>query len=160
MSDDGILGAFKSHAFLGPLGDRLLLVLASGARPFRAAPGEYLARAGEPVHAFYLIQAGHVTIDAPAPGLDAALQTVGPGGVVGWSWLLPPHRWQFGARATDEVRGIAFNAEWLRDQCEQDHELGYHLLRQLLTVVAGRLAATWRQVAVSLGRPDRVPEHS
>lgn len=62
------------------------------------------------------------------------------------AWVLPPHRWHFDARATDEVRGIVFDAAWLRDQCEQNHELGYHLLKQLLAVVSGRLAATWRQL--------------
>lgn len=147
MNNESLVGMFKSHAFLNQLGDRLLLLLASGARPFRAAPDTYLARNAEPAHAFYLIQSGHVAIEVPATvGGTAPLQTVGPGEVVGWSWLLPPHRWQFDARALDEVQGIAFDATWLRDQCEQNHELGYHLLKQLLTVVSARLAATRRQL--------------
>lgn len=147
MNDESILGMFKSHAFLSKLGDRLLLLLASGARPFQVAPDSLLARNGEPAHAFYLIQSGHVAIDVPATGGGpATIQTVGPGEVVGWSWLLPPHRWQFDARAADAVGGIAFDAEWLRDQCDQNHELGYHLLKQLLAVVSGRLAATRRQL--------------
>ena len=70
------------------------------------------------------------------------IQTVGAGEVVGWSWLLPPYRWQFDARATSAVQGLVFDAAWLREQCEQDHELGYHLLWQLLVVVSSRLAAS------------------
>ena len=54
MADETMLDTFRSHAFLRPLGDRLLMLLASGARPFRAAPGDFLARDGEPAHAFYL----------------------------------------------------------------------------------------------------------
>ena len=36
---------------------------------------------------------------------------------------------------------IAESANWLRERCEQDHELGYHLLKQLVIVIASRLAA-------------------
>jgi hypothetical protein len=40
------------------------------------------------------------------------------------------------------VKGVVFDAAWLREKCTQDHELGYHLLKQLVTVIASRLAAT------------------
>ena len=143
MSKQGLLGAFGTHAFLDCLSDQHLMRLASGVRPFKAAPGEFLGRDGEPTHAFYLIQSGHVEIGSHNGVHEfAALAAVGPGEVVGWSWLLPPHRWQFDCRAADPVQGLMFDAEWLRDQCECDHELGYHLLKHLLAVVASRLAAT------------------
>jgi CRP-like cAMP-binding protein len=148
MSSEGILGTFASHDFFRHLGDRHLMLLASGAKPFTAAVGEYLAREGEPAKAFYLIQSGHVEVGTQTADRGrAVVQHVGPGEVVGWSWLLAPYRWQFDARAIDPVQGIAFDAEWLREKCEQDHELGYHLLMQLLAVMASRLAATWRQLA-------------
>ena len=79
-------------------------------------------------------------------GEEVPIQNVGPGEVVGWSWLVPPHRWQFNGRPVQEVQGIAFNAQWLRDLCERDYSLGYHLLRQLVAVMAERLAATRRQL--------------
>src|SRR5438552_571778 len=133
MANEGILGTFASHDFFRRLGDRHLMLLASGAKPFSVAAGEYLFREGEPARAFYLIQSGHVEVGSQTANRgEAIVQTVGPGEVVGWSWLLPPHRWQFNSRAVDTVRGVAFDAEWLREKCEQDHELGYHLLTQLL----------------------------
>ena len=61
--------------------------------------------------------------------------------MVGWSWLLPPYEWHFDARAVDSVQGLLFDAAWLREQCEQDYELGYHLLKELLAVVTSRLGA-------------------
>lgn len=156
MTDQGILGTFTSHDFLRRLGDRHLMLLASGAKPFTAAPGEHLSREGEPATTFYLIQSGHVEVGTrDASRGEVIVQSVGPGDVVGWSWLLPPYRWQFDARAVDTVQGVAFDAEWLREKCEQDHELGYHLLTQLVAVIASRLAATWRQVAgVQAVRPS------
>jgi CRP-like cAMP-binding protein len=147
MSDEGLLGTFASHEFLRGLDRRHLMLLASGARPFTAVPGELLAHEGETAKAFYLIQSGHVALSARAGGRgNVEVQTVGPGEVVGWSWLVPPHRWQFEARAKDAVAGLAFDAAWLRQQCEEDHQLGYYLLRHLVTVLAGRLAATRRKL--------------
>jgi CRP-like cAMP-binding protein len=143
MTEPGVPGAFASHAFIQGLSDQHRIRLASGVRLFMASAGEYLAREGEPAHAFYLIQFGQVEIGTHLAERGAVpIQTVGAGEVVGWSWLLPPYRWQFDARATLAVQGLAFDAAWLREQCEQDHELGYQLLKQLLAVVSSRLAAT------------------
>jgi hypothetical protein len=46
----------------------------------------------------------------------------------------------------DAVQGLKFDAEWLREKCAQDHELGYLLSKQLLTVLGNRLAATRLQL--------------
>ena len=34
-----------------------------------------------------------------------AVQTIGPGDALGWSWLFAPHRWHFTARAVESVAG-------------------------------------------------------
>jgi CRP-like cAMP-binding protein len=146
MTEPAILGAFSSHTFIKALSEHHRMRLASGVKPFRASVGDYLAREEEPAHAFYLIQEGHVAIGTHLSTSDAVpIQTVGPGDIVGWSWLLPPYRWQFDARATDGVRGLSFDGTWLRELCEQDYALGYHLLKQLLAVVTSRLTATRHQ---------------
>ncbi len=147
MTEQGILGAFASHPFLNSLSEQHRMLLASGARPFTATKGELLAREGEAAKTFYLIQTGHVAVALHTPDRGVVrIQTVGPGEIVGWSWLVPPHRWQFDCPAIDPVQGLSFDAEWLREKCEQDHELGYHLLKQLVTVIANRLAATRLQL--------------
>jgi CRP-like cAMP-binding protein len=143
VSTPEILSALADHAFCQGMSEQHRIHLASGAGPFTASPGEYLGREGDPAQKFYLIESGHVAIGTHLGEYgEAPIQTVGPGEVVGWSWLLPPHRWQFDARALDAVRGLAFDAAWLRNECEQDHELGYHLLRRLVAAISGRLAAT------------------
>jgi CRP-like cAMP-binding protein len=150
MSRPAILDAFSSHAFLQRLDDRCLMDLASGARPFTVAAGGYLGRAGQPANAFYLIQSGRVTAgqEGPVGELDPFM-TVGPGGVVGWAWLVPPHRWQFDCRAEGPVHGLMFDAAWLRERCERNHELGYHLLREMIGVLASQLATTHQEVAAA-----------
>ena len=147
MTTPQITGLFAQHAFLQPLGERLLMVLASGATPFTAAVDAVLAREGEAARYFYLIQSGRVAISIHTSKRgDVPIQTVGAGEVLGWSWLAPPYLWQFDCKVVEAVQGIKLDAEWLREKCEQDHELGYHLLRQLLTVLATRLESTRRQL--------------
>ena len=147
MAEQALLGTFAKHAFLEALSERHRMILASGAVTFTAKLGEVLAREGSTAKKFYLIQSGQVSlgIETPESGV-VEVQKVGMGDVIGWSWLVPPHRWKFECRAVNQVQGIAFDAEWLREKCEQDHELGYHLLKELLAVVASRLTATRIQV--------------
>jgi CRP-like cAMP-binding protein len=147
MTEPGILGAFAGHEFLKGLSQHHLMFLASGARPFQAKENEVLAREDETAKSFYLIQSGRVAVEIHRPGRGAVrLQTIEPGDVVGWSWIVPPYRWQFDVRALEPVSGLAFDATWLRERCEQDHEMGYHLLKQLIAVIARRLMATRQQL--------------
>ncbi len=142
MSAPAVSNAAASHPFLQTLRDPHRARLTAKSKPFTAMTGEYLAREGEPARAFCLIQSGSVAIGTHLAERGATpIQTVGPGEVVGWSWLVTPYRWQFDARVVQAVQGWTINAEWLREQCETDHELGYDLLKQLLTVVSGRLTA-------------------
>jgi CRP-like cAMP-binding protein len=143
MSAEGILASFEGHAFLHDLGNRHMMMLASGACSFSVEEGRYLGREGQTATHFYLIQSGRVSIEVSRlDGKATRVQLIGPGEAVGWSWLVPPHRWQFDCRAVESVRGIELDAEWLREKCEQDQTLGHQLLKRLVTVLAGRLAAT------------------
>ncbi len=84
-----------------------------------------------------------MALDVQVPGEGpAAIGTVGIGEALGWSWLLPPYQWAFGAQCVTEVHAIEFSAPAVRDRCEADPALGYELTRRLLPVLAGRLQAT------------------
>ena len=159
MTNSSLVDMFAQHEFLRGLSERHRLLLASGARPFTAKPGQVLAREGESAHAFFLIRSGQVALESALPGSDGLLiQQVGPGEIVGWSWLVPPHKWQFSCRAVDAVEGISFDAEWLRDLCERDESLGYRLLKQLVIVITQRLANTRRHlVELHCGTLQRNP---
>ena len=69
------------------------------------------------------------------------IQTVGDGDLLGWSWMLPPYRWHFGARAIEATSVVAFNAACVREQLERDHELGFRMMRRFAQVMATRLEA-------------------
>ena len=91
----------------------------------------------------WIIRDGAVRLDAHVPGgPDMAIETLGPGAVLGWSWLFPPYTWQFGAVATEPTLSIEFAGAELRQLCAADPELGYELTRRLMNVVVQRLQAT------------------
>lgn len=135
--------AAPAHDFLTRLRSDWQKQVSERAQPFTRNPGTYLAREGEPAQAFYLISSGHVAIEIRHPLRGPlTVQTVGPGEVVGWSWILPPYRWQFDARAQTAVTGLEIDAGWLRGELAAQPELGFHFCKELLSVVSSRLAAT------------------
>jgi CRP-like cAMP-binding protein len=151
MTDPETLSALTSHPFLQGLSPAHFHALADCAQRVTLTPGQFLGREHEPANHLYLIQAGRVAIESQT--LDRGtvrIQTLGPGEIVGWSWLVPPHRWQFHACVNELVRAVALDALVLRERCEQDHELGYQLLKRLVAVVAQRLSATQQQLLDSL----------
>lgn len=138
----------SKHAFAKNFRGEHLDKLAEGALPFRANPGDFLGQEHDTAQAFYLIQSGHVEIGTNLNERGSVpIQRVGPDEVVGWSWLLPPYRWEFDARAVNSVEGLVFDAGWLRKLCETDHDLGYQLLKQLVVVVSRRLKSLRMQHA-------------
>jgi CRP-like cAMP-binding protein len=55
---------------------------------------------------FWLIRDGTVNLDVHLPGRgDVVFEQIGPGQVLGWSWLFPPYRWHFGASAAEPGAG-------------------------------------------------------
>jgi CRP/FNR family transcriptional regulator, cyclic AMP receptor protein len=62
--------------------------------------------------------------------------------VIGWSWLVPPHHWQFTARASGPVSAVHLDTDALQLLAEQDPALGYPLALGLFEVVLARLQHT------------------
>jgi CRP-like cAMP-binding protein len=110
-------------------------------------PGEAFIRRGGEANEFYLIRHGKVAVELRTPSRGAlTVQTLGEGEVLGWSWLLPPYRWHFDARAMELVRAIALDGKCLRLKCEEDHHLGYELLKRFAHIVTRRFDATLLQL--------------
>jgi CRP/FNR family cyclic AMP-dependent transcriptional regulator len=106
-------------------------------------PGAMLLAEGDPADEFFLIRRGSVAIETEVPGRGAVtLESLGDGDLVGWSWLVPPYRSAFGARAVDAAHVIALDGACLRGKCEQDPALGYDLLKVVATVFVRRLEET------------------
>ena len=109
--------------------------------------GRYLFREGDQADTFYLVRHGRVLLETFVPGRGSlTIQTVDEGDVVGWSWLYPPYRWHYDARALDMVRAVAFDGACLRGKCSDDHTFGFELLMRFSPVMLERLEATRLQL--------------
>lgn len=136
-----------AHPFLAGLAPGLARQLAGCARNLRFASGDYLLREGEPADEFFLIRDGRVALEMHVPSRPAVIiAALGAGDVVGASWLVPPYRWSFDARASAPSRAFGLDANCLRAQCEADHHLGYEMMRRLLPVMVARMQAARRQM--------------
>jgi CRP/FNR family transcriptional regulator, cyclic AMP receptor protein len=117
--------------------------LAETASQVMFPPGHRIFADGDYAGKFWLIQSGHVVLDVLVPGEDLEITgRVGIGGLVGWSWLIPPYQSAFGAVCVTEVKAFEFNAQAVRDRCAADPALRNELTRRLFQVVAGRLQDT------------------
>ena len=76
--------------------------------------GDSLLREGDRADVFYVIRTGAVALETYVPRRGAVtLQTLHDHDLLGWSWLVPPYRVAFDARAIEETRVIAFDARHL-----------------------------------------------
>lgn len=132
-------------------GQRFLHGMPAGQlKTLAAAASEVMFPAGHRIFAgegyvdrFWLIESGYVALDVQVPGeAPSVIATVGIGGLLGWSWLISPYQWAFGAVCVTEVKAVQFDAQAVRDRCTADPALAYELTRRLLPVLAGRLQAT------------------
>ena len=116
--------------------------------------GEHLFREGDPANSFFVIRHGRVALEIQAPGRGTLMiETLGEGALVGWSWLFPPYRCSFDARALELTRTVAFDGACLRGKCDEDRNLGYELMQRFASVMLERLQATRLQLLDVYGQP-------
>jgi len=100
-------------------------------------PGFLLAGSGLALFLYAVSESSQLGWSSPV-----IIGTVGIGGLLGWSWLLPPYQWAFGAVCVTQVRAIEFRAPAVRDRCAADPDLGHELTQRMFQVLAGRLRDT------------------
>jgi CRP-like cAMP-binding protein len=136
------------HPFFKGLEEPYLQLLVGCASNVRFNAGEVIFREGEQANKFYLIRQGKVAVEMFAPSRGPIiLQTLGEGEVLGWSWLVAPYKWRFDGRAVELTRAIALDGECLRGKCEEDHDLGYELMKRVSLVMEKLVQATRLQLA-------------
>ena len=133
--------------FFKGLNSQQLQLLADSALEMKFETGAIIFEEGSPANRFYLILAGEVLLESEMEDRNVIpIQTLGPGNDLGWSWLFPPYSLHFSARAVKPTRTIFFYGTRLREQCEQDHELGYQIMKRIAEVATQSLRATQRRL--------------
>jgi CRP-like cAMP-binding protein len=144
----------RQHDFLKELSGEDGRLLVSCAKNERFETGEFLLREGAEANTFYLLRVGHVALEVVVPARGVVqMETVGPGDVLGLSWLVPPYRSHMDARAVEPVVALAFDGACLRGKMEADHDLGFWLTLRLFQKAYARLERVRLQRVDVYGTP-------
>src|SRR5689334_11035668 len=139
--------AILNHPLAEGMTPHQVRLLSDFALPITFLAGELIFREGDPANRFYLIRSGKVALECYTHDKgNVTIQILGPGDVLGWSWLFEPCHWHFSARALEPTEAIFIYGTPLREECESDHELGYEMLTRMAGVMLERLEAARKQL--------------
>ncbi|MBI4659335.1 MAG: cyclic nucleotide-binding domain-containing protein [Verrucomicrobia bacterium] len=146
LKNDGKLlleSLIAQHPFFDGMPPNHLKILAESAMLTKFEENQLVVRAGDVANRFYLILEGKVALESAGEDGEAILiQTLEPGDELGWSWMFLPYHWHFDARAIEATKAIFFYGTQVRARCEEDHDLGYELMKRITQVLVKRLEAT------------------
>jgi CRP-like cAMP-binding protein len=136
-----------AHPFFQGLDARYMELVTACTVNVRFQADHYLFHEGEQATHFYLLREGKVALETLAtPHRPIVIETIEAGEVLGWSWLFPPYRWHFNARAIEPIRALMLDGACLRARGELDHDLGYELVKRMAHILIQRLQATRLQL--------------
>ena len=135
-----IADLLAESAFLGGLEAETVEFIAGCGYNAHFDVGEFVFHESEPAEHFYVLREGRVALETFVPSRGAlVIDTVGAGELLGASWLVPPYRWMFDGRVVEPVRAVALDGACIRAKCEDDHDLGFELMRRVAVVIQSRL---------------------
>lgn len=109
--------------------------------------GEVLFRADDIAAEFYVLSNGVISLELEvASRPPVVIGTVGEGDVLGLSWLFPPYSWKWTARAVAPSTLVAFDAPGVRQLMDEDHEIGYRVIRAVAAEMKSRLTGVRLQL--------------
>lgn len=113
--------------------------------------GQRVFTEGEPLAKFFIVGKGKVSIEmeiriGSRTRRQAVIDVIGSNGSAGWSSLLNLPATMSG-NAVETSQLLAFDAEQMRKLCQEDTELGYKVMQELVRLVSNRLANTRRTLA-------------
>jgi signal-transduction protein with cAMP-binding, CBS, and nucleotidyltransferase domain len=132
------------HPFWNDLPPQYLPLLSECAVLERFRPGEQIVKKGYDAERFYLINHRKVALETAYVSGEGfiTIETLGAGEALGWSWLFPPHKWHFSARAVEPTEAVVFEADALRTKAKENPAFGYELALRVGGVMMQQLVAT------------------
>jgi CRP/FNR family cyclic AMP-dependent transcriptional regulator len=137
-----------AHPFVVGMGEAQVRRLAGCIKEVAEFPADQVIfHAGGVARFLYLIHRGDVALEVTSSGTSSRIVgTLHGGDALGWSWLFPPYRWAFDARAMVHTEAIVIDGEPMRQCVATDHELGYQVVWRVAREMADRLQATRLQL--------------
>ena len=118
--------------------------------------GEVLFREGDKEDFLYIVIEGRVALDIFIPHRGKVrIYTAEPWDLFGWSSVTPTiHQRTAGAVAVVDGLIVGIDSPKLRQLCDDDHNLGYLVMRRLTNIVASRLLVTRLQLIDMFASPE------
>ncbi len=136
------------HPFFAGMSAAALRKVASCGYAKQVNGGGPLFYQGDHADAMYVVREGRFELRVHRrKGRGTTIDALTSGDVLGWSWLVPPHRWMFDAFAVQDSDVIVLDGGCLREKCDTDSELGYALLMRVTHMMHQRLDAARARLA-------------
>ena len=161
-TDPEIVSALKDIPWFAELKPEHLNRMVEAATLRNVHAGEELFKEGNKEDSFYVVVEGRVALDIFIPHRGKVrIYTAEPMDLIGWSATTPViHSRTAGATVVHSGRLVAFNAEKVRQMCEDDHDFGYLFMRRMTHIIAGRLMVTRLQLLDMFADPDSESSHA
>ena len=134
--------AQQPELFTG-LGDEQASALLTLGKPVRLGAGDALFRLGDPADALYLIRRGRIALTLPMDvggrAQNVLIEEHVPGQTLGWSALIPPHKFTLNALAPLDTELVAFHRSDLLRHFETHPDVGRIVSLNVARVIGQRL---------------------
>lgn len=133
-----------THSVLDDLAADQRDLLLRLSRPVSFPPHTRILAKGHRADRFWVLTSGRADLSLHVPGRhDMVVESVGPGGLLGWSWMFPPFLWTVTAdSAGSPVEALEFDAAAVRELCREETALGYAFTLACAAVIGERLRTT------------------
>ncbi|MGO8875352.1 MAG: cyclic nucleotide-binding domain-containing protein [Acidimicrobiales bacterium] len=140
MTRSTIADELAEHRFFERFPEELRRRLAECANNVVFESGATLCTEGTDAKSFFALRAGRVSVGVHVPNKGlVSLETLQTGDIVGWSWVIPPHKWHFDAVALEHVRAVELHADCLLPYLEENPAAGYRLMTEVALIMEERL---------------------
>lgn len=153
------------HPFLRGLPEKIKSQFLKFGKTVALEKGETVFHDGGKAERFFLILTGKVNLIGVEQDIrfeteseKRVFQTLGPGDVVGWSWVITPYRWRFDAVVAQNAEFFVVDGVRLRKAMAKDHDMGYEIYKRLVPIMNQRLIASRLKLQMFGAKPFATAE--
>ena len=146
-------GRASHHAFLDHCTAGLLNGVEQFSKEIVLPARSTVFHEGDYAHRFYLLLEGEAELVCEGETGPKTIMTLGPGDLLGCSWLFPPFRYQFTARTLTPCRALSVDGAALLIRAEEDPVIGYELMKRVTCQLIRRLESA-RQCLIQAARGE------
>jgi CRP-like cAMP-binding protein len=143
MDKSSLFAFLRETPFFADLADAHLAKLAELCTTTTIPAGQRMLTMGQEARYFSVLVSGEVVLGiARGQGELVPVDRILPHGFLGWSALLPPHRWSYDAETVQPCEFVLFEGQQIRALCDGDPLFGTAMMTCLAKAIASRLMAT------------------